>query len=160
MTRAKGIPTAGRAGTGTHGGTRSATAATVLRCLALSTTWGSSFAFLKVALDGMTPGQIVLARLTGGALCLIAVAAVQRLLPRIRVQFWWHIATCSVLGNVIPLLLLSYGKGQRAQPMQASSSEAPRCSPSPWHPRHCPANGPPSARPSDWPTAQSCTRTQ
>jgi drug/metabolite transporter (DMT)-like permease len=39
----------------------------VARLAGLSLIWGSSFLFIKVAVEGLSPAQLALARLTGGA---------------------------------------------------------------------------------------------
>ncbi|SDJ52835.1 Permease of the drug/metabolite transporter (DMT) superfamily [Lentzea albidocapillata subsp. violacea] len=84
--------------------------ASVARFLLLALLWGSSFTFIKVSLEGLTPGQLVLARLVLGAAVLLSIAAVRKVaLPR-SVQVWGHIAAAGLFGNVIPFLLLSYGE--------------------------------------------------
>jgi drug/metabolite transporter (DMT)-like permease len=80
------------------------------RFLALALLWGSSFTFIKVALDGVTPSQLVLFRLILGAAVLLAIVQARRLrLPGDR-RTWGHIAAAAAFGNVIPFLLLSYGE--------------------------------------------------
>ncbi|SMC54650.1 DMT family transporter [Lentzea albidocapillata] len=84
--------------------------ASVARFLLLALLWGSSFTFIKVSLEGLTPGQLVLSRLVLGAAVLLSIAAVRKVaLPR-SVQVWGHIAAAGLFGNVIPFLLLSYGE--------------------------------------------------
>ena len=80
------------------------------RFLALALLWGSSFTFIKVALDGVTPSQLVLFRLILGAAVLLIVARARRIgLPR-HLATWGHVAAAAAFGNVIPFLLLSYGE--------------------------------------------------
>ncbi|RDI34891.1 DMT family transporter [Lentzea flaviverrucosa] len=84
--------------------------ASVARFLLLALLWGSSFTFIKVSLEGLTPGQLVLSRLILGAAVLLSIAAIRKVaLPR-SVQVWGHIAAAGLFGNVIPFLLLSYGE--------------------------------------------------
>jgi drug/metabolite transporter (DMT)-like permease len=84
--------------------------ATVARFLLLATLWGSSFTFIKVSLEGLTPGQLVLTRLVLGALVLTSVAALRKVpLPR-SAAVWGHIAAAALFGNVLPFLALSYGE--------------------------------------------------
>ncbi|MEK8168841.1 hypothetical protein NKH77_00545 [Streptomyces sp. M19] len=45
------------------------TNASVARFFLLALLWGSSFMLIKVSLDGLTPGQLVLARLILGPPC-------------------------------------------------------------------------------------------
>ncbi|MDT0491857.1 DMT family transporter [Streptomyces griseus] len=84
--------------------------ATVGRFLLLAFLWGGSFTFIKVSLDGLTPGQLVLSRLVLGAAVLLAIVAFRRIgLPR-SARVWGHVAAAALFGNVIPFLLLSYGE--------------------------------------------------
>jgi drug/metabolite transporter (DMT)-like permease len=84
--------------------------ATVGRFLLLACLWGSSFTFIKVSLEGLTPSQIVLTRLVLGAVVLLAIVGLRRVgLPRSG-AVWGHIAGAALFGNVIPFLLLSYGE--------------------------------------------------
>ncbi|MGW7068700.1 DMT family transporter [Streptomyces sp. NPDC054855] len=84
--------------------------APLARFILLATLWGSSFTFIKVSLEGLTPSQLVLSRLFMGALLLIVVAAVSKVaLPR-SAEMWRHYAGAALFGNVIPFLLLSYGE--------------------------------------------------
>jgi drug/metabolite transporter (DMT)-like permease len=65
---------------------------------------------IKVSLEGLSPAQLVLARLALGAAVLLAVAALRRVgLPRGR-AVWGHLAGAALFGNVLPFLLLSYGE--------------------------------------------------
>jgi drug/metabolite transporter (DMT)-like permease len=51
--------------------------------LLLGLIWGANFLFIKVGLEGLSPGQVVLGRLTVGAVTLGAVSVVTRQpLPR------------------------------------------------------------------------------
>ncbi len=84
--------------------------ATVLRFLTLALLWGSSFTLIKVSLEGLSPAQLVLARLVLGAAVLAAVAVLRHVaLPR-GGPVWGHLAGAAVFGNVLPFLLLSYGE--------------------------------------------------
>ena len=84
--------------------------ATALRFLTLALLWGSSFTLIKVSLEGLSPAQLVLARLALGAAVLLSVAAVRHVaLPR-GAPVWGHLAAAAVFGNVLPFLLLSYGE--------------------------------------------------
>lgn len=86
------------------------THSTVVRFLLLALLWGSSFTLIKVSLGGLTPAQLVLARLVLGAAVLLAVAAARHVaLPRSSVV-WGHLVAAALFGNVLPFLLLSYGE--------------------------------------------------
>lgn len=84
--------------------------AATARFLLLALLWGSSFTFIKVSLEGLTPSQLVLARLVLGAAVLLAITRLRRVgLPQ-GVGTWGHVAVAAVFGNVVPFLLLSYGE--------------------------------------------------
>ena len=81
-----------------------------IRFVVLALLWGSSFTFIKEALAGLSPAQLVLARLVLGAAVLLSIVAVRRMgLPR-GAAAWGHLAAAALFGNVIPFLLLSYGE--------------------------------------------------
>ncbi len=86
---------------------RAATGLGVLACL-----WGSSFLFINLALEGLSPPQVVLGRLTLGALVLALVVALLRApLPRSR-AVWGHLLVAGIVANVVPWLLLAWGQQQ------------------------------------------------
>ena len=84
--------------------------ATVLRFLVLALLWGSSFTLIKVSLEGLSPAQLVLARLALGAAVLAAVAAARSVRLPAGAAVWGHLAGAALFGNVLPFLLLSYGE--------------------------------------------------
>lgn len=78
--------------------------------LALAAMWGSSFLFIRVGLEGFHPPQVVLGRLTVGALVLAAIVALGRFrLPR-RAAVWGHLALMGLVANVVPWLLFAWGQ--------------------------------------------------
>jgi drug/metabolite transporter (DMT)-like permease len=80
------------------------------RLALLAGLWGCSFLFIKVALEGLAPAQIVLGRMVAGALVLLAVMAVRRQpLPR-QPGIWGHFLAVSAFGNVLPFLLFAWGE--------------------------------------------------
>jgi drug/metabolite transporter (DMT)-like permease len=82
----------------------------VARLAGLSLIWGSSFLFIKVAVEGLSPAQLALARLTEGALVLLAVVAAGRLrLPR-RPVTWLHLTVAATVANVVPFFLFGWGE--------------------------------------------------
>lgn len=82
----------------------------VVRLMVLATIWGSSFLLIKFALEGLSPVQIVMARLTAGAVTLLAVLAVRRQpLPKDR-MLWVHLTAMSVVANIIPFFLFGWGE--------------------------------------------------
>jgi drug/metabolite transporter (DMT)-like permease len=84
--------------------------ANVIRLVLLAGIWGASFLFIKVALRGLSPVQIVLGRLGLGAAVLLVVIALRREpLPRSRMA-WGHLAVAAVVANIIPYFLFGWGE--------------------------------------------------
>lgn len=84
--------------------------ASVARLVLLATIWGSSFLLIKLALEGMTPTQVVLGRLSAGAAVLLMIVALTRQrLPREPVV-WAHLALMGVVANIIPFWLFGFGE--------------------------------------------------
>jgi drug/metabolite transporter (DMT)-like permease len=82
----------------------------LLRFVLLSAIWGSSFLFIKVALEGLAPAQVVAGRVWSGALVLLAVVALRRLaLPR-SLRLWGHLVLLALLANVVPFMLFSWAE--------------------------------------------------
>jgi len=74
------------------------------RLAVLGGVWGTSFLFIKVALEGISPLQVSLGRSALGAAALWLLVAARRLpLPR-DLRLWGHIAALSVVSNVIPFI--------------------------------------------------------
>lgn len=84
------------------------------RIAVLAGIWGCSFLFIKVALDGVSATQVVLARIVLGAFTLLAYCAVrrERLPPWGRT--WMHLAFMGIVANVLPFLGFSWGEGHGA----------------------------------------------
>ncbi|GLZ43085.1 DMT family transporter [Actinokineospora sp. NBRC 105648] len=83
----------------------------------LAVIWGSSYTFIKVAVGGLTPAQLVLARVLLGAIVLFAVTRVTKdRLPR-DLAVWGHIAVTAILGMVAPFLLLAWGEQRTSAAM-------------------------------------------
>jgi drug/metabolite transporter (DMT)-like permease len=81
-----------------------------LQFSALATAWGSSFLFIKIGLQGMSPVQIVAGRLSVGALMLLCVMVFggKRSMPPVRI--WVHMAVIAVVLCVAPFLLFAYAE--------------------------------------------------
>jgi drug/metabolite transporter (DMT)-like permease len=86
------------------------TLSSTTRLLTLAVLWGSSFTFIKVSLEGLAPGQVVLFRLALGALLLVGFATWRGARLPSGGRTWGLVAVAAVLGNVTPFLLLSYGE--------------------------------------------------
>ncbi|MEU0120857.1 DMT family transporter [Streptomyces albidoflavus] len=78
--------------------------------VALACAWGSSFLFIKIGLEGLTPAQVVWGRLVLGAVALCVVMAVTRgRVPR-DPGVWLRLSVVSVLLCVVPFLLFSWAE--------------------------------------------------
>lgn len=72
--------------------------------------WGSSFLFMKVALEGLSAGQVAWSRLILGALTLGLFVALRReCLPR-SLKLWAHMTVLAVSFCVVPFLLFSWAQ--------------------------------------------------
>ncbi|GAB3845043.1 DMT family transporter [Nesterenkonia populi] len=79
-----------------------------LQFAALALAWGSSFLFIKIGLEGLSPMQVVTARMGIGALALLAILVMQGVrLPR-SAQFWGHITMVSVFLCILPFSLFAW----------------------------------------------------
>jgi len=82
----------------------------LVQYLLLAATWGASFLFIKVGLEGLSPGQVVLGRLTAGAIALALISLVTRQrLPR-EAAVWAHLAVVAVMLCVVPFLLFAWAE--------------------------------------------------
>lgn len=78
--------------------------------VALALVWGASFFFIKIALEGLSPAQVVLGRLLAGAAALLLVSSASRTrLPRLGVV-WAHLAVVALLLCVAPFLLFAWAE--------------------------------------------------
>jgi drug/metabolite transporter (DMT)-like permease len=83
---------------------------TWLRFAGAGLVWGSSFLFMKVALDGVSFGQVAWTRAVLGALTLIVVFTLsRRRLPRQPIV-WAHFTVLAFLFAVIPYLLFTWAE--------------------------------------------------
>lgn len=78
-----------------------------LRFVFLALAWGCSFLFIKIALDGLSPNQVVLGRLVVGAATLALVVFGGRIaLPR-GIGVWFHLLMVGLFLCVIPFTLFA-----------------------------------------------------
>jgi drug/metabolite transporter (DMT)-like permease len=81
-----------------------------LQFVAMGLVWGASFLFMKVALEGVSFGQVAWARLVFGAVTLGIIALVMRArLPREPIV-WLHFTVVAVTYCVIPFLLFAWAE--------------------------------------------------
>ncbi|WP_299450015.1 DMT family transporter [uncultured Serinicoccus sp.] len=76
--------------------------------LAVAAVWGASFLFIKIAVGGMSPAQVVLGRLAGGALLLALLMTLTRRRWPTGLRTWSHPFAIGVLMYVAPFLLFSW----------------------------------------------------
>jgi len=78
--------------------------------LVLGATWGSSFLFIKVGVEDLSPLMLVEARmLLGAATVVIAAYALGLPLPRTR-RLWLDAAIMALLSNVVPFALIAWAE--------------------------------------------------
>jgi drug/metabolite transporter (DMT)-like permease len=72
--------------------------------------WGSGFLLIKIALEGMSPIQIVLGRLLAAAVAMLVVVAYRKeTLPR-QLTPWAHLAVMAVVTNIAPYFLFAWAE--------------------------------------------------
>ena len=85
-------------------------AAIVLQFTLAGVVWGSSLLFMKVALEGVGPGQVALSRLVLGALALGLLVALRRERLPASLRTWGHMTVLAVTFCVVPFLLFSWAQ--------------------------------------------------
>jgi drug/metabolite transporter (DMT)-like permease len=82
-----------------------------IACLSgLSTIWGASFLFIKIAVATVPPATLVAGRLAGAAVLLAAIAAVRGVRLPTELRAWLPFAAIGVTGNVVPFFLIALGE--------------------------------------------------
>lgn len=72
--------------------------------------WGSSFLFMKVSLEGISPGQVAWSRLVLGAMTLGLFVLLRReALPR-SIRTWAHMSVIALSFCVVPFLLFAWSQ--------------------------------------------------
>lgn len=78
--------------------------------LALGAAWGSSYLFIKIGVETLTPFTLVAARLAiGTAVLALVMRLARQALPRDR-STWGHMVVVALLGIVIPFSLITWGE--------------------------------------------------
>jgi drug/metabolite transporter (DMT)-like permease len=80
--------------------------------------WGSSYMFIKVALDDFSEGAVVCLRTALGALLLLAFAARRGVLGHIRPRVRW-VLVIAFVQVVVPFLLITYGENHISSSLTA-----------------------------------------
>ncbi|MGH3097355.1 MAG: DMT family transporter [Streptosporangiales bacterium] len=81
-----------------------------LRFAALALMWGTSFWFIKVAVEVLAPLQITLGRCAVGALAVASIVAIRRQRLPGDPRVWAHLAVAALLLNVVPFTLFGYAE--------------------------------------------------
>ena len=80
----------------------------VAQYLGAALVWGSSFLFMKVALDGLSPAQVASGRLWLGAVTMLVVMLVlRRSWPR-GLRTWGHLSVLGILLCLVPFQLFAW----------------------------------------------------
>jgi drug/metabolite transporter (DMT)-like permease len=78
--------------------------------LANAVIWGSSFIFIKIAVERLHPTWVAAGRLGTGAVALMVILMIPRTrLPTER-RLWGHMLLPGVLGTAVPFALFAYGE--------------------------------------------------
>jgi drug/metabolite transporter (DMT)-like permease len=94
----------------TPGGEATVRRSSLIRLILLALLWGSGFLWIKLALRGFTPVQIVLIRLALGAAVLAPIAVHRGMrLPR-DLATWGHLSVAALVANAIPYTLVGIGE--------------------------------------------------
>ncbi|MGZ6790826.1 MAG: DMT family transporter [Mycobacteriaceae bacterium] len=83
---------------------------TVPRLALLALIWGSSFLWIKLAIRGLSPVEVTLARLVLGAGVLFVIVLIRHEpVPR-SPALWTHISVAALFANAVPYLLFAVGE--------------------------------------------------
>lgn len=81
-----------------------------LKFLALALLWGSSFFFIKIALQTLTWGQVAWSRVVAGGVFMVVVWLLTReKLPKDKVA-WFHICFAGIIGIGIPFIFFPWAE--------------------------------------------------
>ena len=80
------------------------------RLTLLALLWGSGFLWIAIALRGFSPVQIVLIRLTLGALVLVVIVYSRGLRLPASGLVWRHLTVAALFANAIPYTLFAIGE--------------------------------------------------
>lgn len=90
-----------------------------LLLLGLSVLWGGSFFLVEVALTGLPPFCVVLARVGLGALALWAVLLARGIAPPRDAALWGAFLVMGLLNNAVPFSLIVWGQTEIASGLAA-----------------------------------------
>jgi drug/metabolite transporter (DMT)-like permease len=78
--------------------------------LLLALTWGSSFYFIKQAVDTLPPLSLAVGRIAIGAVLLLAIAHAKRQAVPRGLRLWGHMIVLGIVGNALPFFLIAWGE--------------------------------------------------
>ncbi|MCZ4118331.1 DMT family transporter [Streptomyces sp. H39-S7] len=82
----------------------------LVRMGVLALLWGSTFLWIKLALDGLSPAQVTFTRCALGSVVLLGMClSARRGLPRDRAT-WGHVVVAAFFCNALPFALFSVGE--------------------------------------------------
>ncbi|WP_165311195.1 DMT family transporter [Vibrio ziniensis] len=81
-----------------------------LMLLLLAAIWGSSFPFLKIALESYSPILTVAMRLTLSAIAMSIFIYAFRLKIPTELKVWKHYSVVAIVGNIVPFVLITWGE--------------------------------------------------
>ncbi|MGA7671374.1 MAG: DMT family transporter [Nitrolancea sp.] len=82
----------------------------LIQLLILGVLWGSSYLFIKVAVDGVDPVTLVTGRLAIGSLFLYTMMRARRLTLSRDTRLWAHILVMSLVGIIMPQVLIAWSE--------------------------------------------------
>lgn len=82
----------------------------LIQLLVLGILWGSSYLFIKVAVEGVDPATLVAGRLAIGSLFLVSMMRLSGLKFNHNRTAWFHITAMAVIGVVIPQVLIAWSE--------------------------------------------------
>jgi drug/metabolite transporter (DMT)-like permease len=82
----------------------------LVQLLVLGVLWGSSYLFIKVAVEGVDPATLVAGRLAIGSLFLVSMMRVSGLRLNFDRIAWFHITAMALVGVVVPQVLIAWSE--------------------------------------------------
>lgn len=82
----------------------------MLTLFALGGVWGSSFLFIKVIVEDTGPLELVVGRMTFGAIAIAGCMVYMRRAPRVTPRLLGQMSVMSLFSNVIPFALIAWGE--------------------------------------------------
>ena len=81
-----------------------------LMIICLGTLWGSSFFFVELLLETLSPFLIVYLRVALAAILLLFILLIKQVKVTLNVSLTFNLFIMAILNNVLPFLLIAYGQ--------------------------------------------------